>query len=59
MSNQIEPQSLAAPERVTFQTASREDLPTNAGDDFGLFQALPLAIAGGLALWGLIVWVLL
>jgi len=54
----IEPQSLAAPERVTL-TASREDLPTPAGDDFGFFQALPLAIAGGLALWGLIVWVLL
>jgi len=55
----IEPQSLAAPERVTFQTASREDLPTPAGDDFGFFQALPLAIAGGLALWGLIVWALI
>ena len=46
----IEPQRL---------TVSREDLPTPAGDDFGFFQALPLAIAGGLALWGLIVWVLL
>ncbi len=54
----IEPQSLAAPDRVT-STASREDLHTPAGDDFGFFQALPLAIAGGLALWGLIVWVLL
>jgi len=54
----IEPQRLAATEVVTL-TASREDLPTPAGDDFGFFQALPLAIAGGLALWGLIVWVLL
>jgi len=54
----IAPQRLAAPEVVTL-TASREDLPTPAGDDFGFFQALPLAIAGGLALWGLIVWVLL
>lgn len=54
----IAPQRLAAPEVVAL-TASREDLPTNAGDDFGLFQALPLAIAGGLALWGLIVWALI
>lgn len=53
-STPIAPQRLAAPEVVTL-TASREDLPTPAGDDFGFFQGLPLAIAGGLALWGVIV----
>lgn len=46
------PQRLAAPEVVAL-TASRDTSPT-AGDDFGFFLALPLAIGGGLLLWGCI-----
>jgi hypothetical protein len=48
----IEPERFPAPEFDAL-TASREDLPP-AGDEFGFFIALPLAIAGGLLLWGCI-----
>jgi hypothetical protein len=48
-----------SPEAAAHQTASRELLPLPAGDDFGLLRALPLAIAGGLAFWGALVWCLL
>jgi hypothetical protein len=48
----IAPQRLAAPEFDAL-TASREDLPP-AGDEFGFFICLPLAIAGGLFCWAAI-----
>ena len=49
----IEPERLQAPELVHSCNTS------SPGDEFGFFKSLPLAIAGGLALWGLIVWALL
>jgi len=50
----IEPEWLQAPELVHSCNTS-----SPPGDEFGFFIALPPAIAGGLALWGLIVWALL
>lgn len=50
----------ASPEAVAHQTAScNPSSPSDAGDDFGLLRALPLAIASGLVFWGAVVWCLL
>jgi hypothetical protein len=51
----IQPQRLAAPEDVA-RTASREFLPSPAGDDFGLFLALAWAIPAGAAIWAVFFW---
>jgi len=51
----IEPERLQAPELVAL-TASREDLPTPAGDDFGLLICLAWAIPAGAAIWAVFFW---
>lgn len=44
------PPGTAAPEAVA--VTSPRPLPDSDGDDFGLLRSLPLAIGGGLLLWG-------